>query len=195
MPIPEYNTPNLVGSQSPVRSNDWNTYMKQNMEHMRMVNLSKTKLFYAVSAGNSGGTTVANTWQMRPLNFVEGNVAAQLALNTGNGQITLQPGVWDIEVKAVIGNAGNAKIRLFNISAGGTFATGTPQQPGTGEAGNGRLASLSCIRSVSSPTVIRLEQWSTYASSYGMGWPVSVDGLAEIYTTISLQLIDSIYSA
>jgi len=144
------------------------------------------------STNTPGGSSVAG-WNTRVVNtelYDPNNIITLSNGTTGtNGtakDFILQAGTYKIEVRAPydVTSAGYnvAILRLQNITAGTTVATGTSSSTNNDES----MSFLTTTFTLASTATFELQQYLMAYATYGCGYPANVTGVTEMYTCISI---------
>ena len=78
------------------------------------------------TVATNGGSSTANTWVQRDINTISYNDGDEITIDSN--QITCQIGKYNILIRAVAGNVGSNKLRLYNITDSTIDAEGMVSQ-------------------------------------------------------------------
>lgn len=149
-------------------------------------NLRWAKAIYSVPSGENGGTSVANQWQERPLNAIDGDLTL-----SGNG-IVFPVGRWRITAVASglagAGSVNNLKLQMrstlipYAQSANYQFASASPY-----------TAILDDVVNVTTNNLtLTLSQYINVGrATTGLGAPASIAGVNERYTVVVVQEVET----
>jgi hypothetical protein len=134
------------------------------------------------STGTNGGTFNKDIWTTRTLNNIDFNVAF---LSLDSNVITLDPGIYIINIRAPSCNVFNSQIRLRNITSG-TFTLGSNTY-----SSNGITTSCNLISRFEFAATTQFDiqhRCEKTSPNIGLG-RASGYGTAEIYTTVFIEKI------
>lgn len=134
------------------------------------------------NSGEKGGILKAGI-QNRVLNTVVFNTIDSASL-TDKNEIVLPPGNYKIEVSAPANNVQKHKILLYNVSDAIVFAYGT------NENGNSR-STLTTMMNIEKDTTFTIQHYNEKESKLeeGLGSPVNIENVPEIYTTVMISAV------
>lgn len=149
-------------------------------------NLRWAKAIYSVPSGENGGTSLANQWQARPLNAIDGDLTL-----SGNG-IVFPVGRWRITAVAS-GIAGAGAVNNLRLQMRSTLIP-------YAQSANYQLASASAYTAILDDVVnvttnnltLTLSQYINVGrATIGLGAPASIAGVNERYTVVVVQEIET----
>lgn len=137
------------------------------------------------AAAESGGSFIANTWQVRPINTVAYNTIAGATLEPELYQITLPAGSYWISGWAAGFNVGQHQTMLYNVTASAALL------PGSNEFAADAMQTDSVVNGViklTDTTVIDFRHIVSLGGSLGMGFTPD-NGLPSIFAELSIRRI------
>lgn len=136
----------------------------------------------------AGGTSVVG-WNTRKLNTVIANTIDGAYINTTTWTITLPSGMYLVDAAGSMYYAGGTILRLYDHEKGVLIHHGAADW--MRNANNDTdFASMHGVITVPSNTNMRLQQYATSGrNTNGMGLPINIAGLPEIYATLRLLKI------
>ncbi len=141
-----------------------------------------------VKANNvSGGAFTSGAWRTRDLNTLVADVNDFASL--GTNQFTLQPATYYMQAMAPAYFVNGHVIRLQNITAGTTVATGSSSRA-SGSAAATTFTHLNVSFSVATASVFEIQHsCATTRSPEGFGEPAA-QGVSETYTVVDIWRTD-----
>lgn len=131
-------------------------------------------------SGEDGGTLTAGGWVTRVLNQHAG---LRGVVELSSNQITLQPGAYNVFIKAPANSVSNHQIRLYNVTDGVAQVYGTSEDAGVVTT----WSTIDIILMLTEPKVFEVQHQSTAPKAgYGLGEAVGIAGSVEIYTQVRI---------
>jgi hypothetical protein len=147
------------------------------------------KYTHTLSSGTNGGTTIASTWTVRPINTEDYD---EIGITLSSNQLTIPAGTYLISATSrtlsASGTAGGAGARLRNITDSTTIGLSGGEYDGQTTL-SANSAILPAKFTIAGSKVIELQYYVTQAqTTNGLGYPLS-SGEDEIYAQIFIEKV------
>lgn len=142
--------------------------------------------------GTNGGSSSTGAWFTKVLNTATYYPTGQtfISLDTGTNLITVQPGMYYIQVSSPAVGAGNHTCRIADLTEFVVLINGTAERAQSGGfLGTGEMSrSIACgIVTITTPKLLRIDHRVDTASGVGRG--LSTGFQTEVYTTVQIYKI------
>lgn len=136
------------------------------------------------ASGTAGGDSASGGYTDRALNTLTDPNGIVTSLSSN--QFTLPPGKYEIQVRAPARNATRHKVFLYSVTDTADAIIGETHFMDAYT--DMEWAEAADIITLTTAKTFKVRHWTANSSSpYGMGFPASISGVSEVYTTVKIR--------
>lgn len=171
-----------------IAETDLDTYVSDNMLHLRELLRSRCIVRDLKGDGVAGGGSTAGSWQTRTLNSKLGDVLSNYTL--ASNQITLPGGKYMLKAWSTFADVDSVQIRLRDVTNGTTLGASTAAELGNALI-NGHVHATGYVEVAAGATVAVEVQYycDTSTGSTGLGIAANF-GEGNVYTELEIIPLD-----